>query len=142
MTDGHIDDWGRFVAPGKVVLHYPGPNKRSLTPVYNKNKEILSQATDARGRKLEVVDLPGAGLELPEPVNPDLSLEYVNYLLVNGAVIMPQFGERQEDRARDIVQALFPGRKIVQVYLGTIAFIGGGIHCVTQEIPEKRDRHI
>lgn len=51
VTDGHIADWGQIVAPGKVVLHYPGPNKRSLTPVYNKNKEILSRATDARGRK-------------------------------------------------------------------------------------------
>lgn len=92
--------------------------------------------------KLEVFDLPGAGLELPEPVNPDLSLEYVNYLLVNGVVIMPRFGDHQDDRARDMVQALFPGRKIVQVYFGTIAFTGGGIHCVTQEIPEKRDRRI
>ena len=142
VTDGHIDGWARFVAPGKVVLHYPGPNKRSLTPVYNKNKEILSQATDASGRKLELVDLPGAALESPEPVAPDLSLEYVNYLLVNGAVIMPGFGDRQDDRARNIVQALFPERKVVQVYIKTIAFAGGGIHCVTQEIPGKRDKSI
>ena len=123
-------------------MHYPGPNKRSLTPVYNKNKEILSQVTDARGRKLEIVDLPGAGLELPEPDNPDLSLEYINYLLVNGAVIMPRFGDRQDDKARDMVQALFPERKIVQVYLGTIAFTVGGIHYVMQEIPEKGDKSI
>lgn len=138
VTDGHIDTWARFVAPGKVALHYPGPNRRLLTPVYHKTKEILSQATDAKGRRLEVVDLPGAGLDCPEPIDPDLCLNYVNYVLVNGAVIMAQFGDREDDRARDILQNLFPERTIVQVYIGNIAATGGGVHCVTQEIPEKR----
>lgn len=142
VTDGHIDTWARFVAPGRVVLHYPGPNRRLLMPVYEKTREILSRATDSKGRQLEVVDLPGAGLDHPEPVDPDLCLNYVNYVLVYGAVIMARFGDREDDRARDILQALFPERKIVQVYIGEIAANGGGIHCVTQEIPGKRDKSI
>jgi agmatine deiminase len=60
----------------------------------------------------------------------------MNYLLVNDAVIMPRFGDVKADaRARDILQALFTERKVVQVYLGEIALTGGGIHCVTQDVP-------
>lgn len=138
VTDAHIDVWVRFVAPGRVVLNDPGPNRHVLTAVHNTTKQILSLATDAKGRKFEIIDLPGAGIERLEPINPDLCLSYVNFLFVNSAVIIPRFGDHQaDDKARDILQTLFPERKVIQVYLSEIALNTGGIHCVTQDIPEK-----
>ena len=138
VTDAHIDIWARFVAPGKVVLNNPGQHRPKLTAVHNEIKEILSQATDAKGRKFEVIDLPDAGIDRPGPIDPDLCLNYVNYLLVNSAVIAPQFGDHQADaKARDILQSLFPERKVIQVYLEEIALNGGGVHCVTQDIPRR-----
>ncbi|KAF7587754.1 hypothetical protein BBP40_006799 [Aspergillus hancockii] len=140
-TDGHVDAWVRFVAPGKVVLNDPGPGQHVLTEVYNTTKQILSQATDAKGRHLEIIDLPQAGTGGSEPIDPALSLNYVNYLLVTGAVIVPQFGDHQaDDKAREILQALFPERKVVQVYIDQVAWNGSGVHCVTQEILGDRKR--
>ncbi|KAB8075234.1 hypothetical protein BDV29DRAFT_190345 [Aspergillus leporis] len=138
VTDFHIDFWARFVAPGKVVLDVPGPNQRALTPAFDTTKEILLQATDAEGRRLELVYLPEADLVGGEPIDPDLCLSYVNYLLVNGAVIIPQFGDHQADnKARDIFRALFPDRKVIQVHLKEIIQNGGSIHCVTQQLPGR-----
>jgi agmatine deiminase len=139
VTDAHIDGWVRFVAPGKVVLNYPGQDRHPMTDIYNKTKDVLSTATDAKDRPFEIIDLPEAGIGLKNP-DPDRCLSYVNYLLVNGAVIIPRFGYRQADkRAKEIFQGLFPDRKIVPVFLEEIAWSGGGIHCVTQEIPWMKD---
>lgn len=138
VIDAHIDAWVRFVAPGRVVLNDPGPNRHVLTAVHNTTKQILSLATDANGRRFEIIDLPEAGRERLKPINPDLCLNYVNFLLVNGAIIIPRFGDYQADgKARDIFQALFSERMVIQVYLSEIALNGGGIHCVTQDIPGK-----
>jgi agmatine deiminase len=110
-----------------------------MTDIYNKTKDVLSTATDAKERPFEIIDLPEAGIGLKNP-DPDRCLSYVNYLLVNGAVIIPRFGFRQADkRAKEIFQGLFPDRKIVPVFLEEIAWSGGGIHCVTQEIPWMKD---
>lgn len=138
VTDAHIDVWVRFVAPGKVVLNDPGLNRHMLTAVHDTIKQVLSLSTDAKGRQFEIIDLPGAGRDHLAPVNPDLCLNYVNFLLVNDAVIIPQFGDHlADDKARDIFQVLFPERKVIQVYLGEIVRNAGGIHCVTQDIPGK-----
>ena len=138
VTDAHIDVWVRFVAPGRVVLNDPGPDRHVLTAVHEATKQVLSLATDAKGRRFEIIDLPEAGIECLGPINPDLCLNYVNFLLVNGAVIVPRFGDHQaDDKARDILQTLFPERKVIQVYLSEIALNGGGIYCVTQDIPGK-----
>ncbi|PKX88633.1 agmatine deiminase family protein [Aspergillus novofumigatus IBT 16806] len=146
VTDCHIDGWVRFVAPirdpkdpnkdvNQVVLNYPGEDRPPMTDIYKTTKEKLSQATDAKGRAFKIIDLPEAGIGLKTP-DPDRCLSYVNYLLVNGAIIIPRFGFRQADkRAKEIFQGLFPDRKVVQVFLEEIAWSGGGIHCVTQEIP-------
>ncbi|KAF7169289.1 hypothetical protein CNMCM5623_002085 [Aspergillus felis] len=139
VTDAHIDGWVRFVAPGKVVLNYPGPDRHPMTHMYNKIKEVLSKATDAKDRPFEIIELPQGDIGLKD-TDPDRCLNYVNYLLVNGAVIVPRFGFRQADkRAKEIFHDLFPDRKIVPVSLEEIAWSGGGIHCVTQEIPWMKD---
>lgn len=137
VTDAHIDIWARFVAPGRVVLNDPGPNRHMLTTIHETTKQILLLATDAKGRKFEIIDLPEAGRRL-EPINPELCLSYVNFLLISDAIIIPRFGDHLADnKAKDALQTLFPERKVIQICLGEIALNGGGIHCVTQDIPAK-----
>ena len=74
----------------------------------------MSQATDAKGRQFEIIDLPDTGIDRSGPIDPDPCLNYVNYLLVNSAVIAPRLGNHQADaKARDILQSLFPERKVI-----------------------------
>lgn len=56
--------------------------------------------------------------------------------MINGAVIAPQFGDRSADeKARALLEQLYPGRDVVQLDIDAIAAGGGGIHCVTNQCP-------
>ena len=68
--------------------------------------------------------------------NPDFLDSYVNFAIVNGAVIMPEFGDARADgAAAEQIQALFEGREVVQINVDNIQDGGGGIHCATLSQP-------
>ncbi|KAF9900337.1 hypothetical protein EC991_007470 [Linnemannia zychae] len=157
ITDSHIDSLARFVAPGVVMVSRPFPapadDKESQVWIgqYNQAMSVLKQATDAKGRRLKII-------ELPEP-NPDKIRQlppgdikrckkigidcknggltsYVNFYIANGGIAMPEFGDKEADqRAREIVQKAFPGRKVDSINIDYVAVGGGGIHCATHEVP-------
>lgn len=135
ITDGHTDFYARFTRPGVVVAGYdPDPNSFDHA-VTKKHLEILKAATDADGRKLEVVVL-----EAPQTVrktDADFAAGYINFYVCNGAVIAPEFGDARADaNAKAKLKALFPGRVIEQLNIDGIAAGGGGIHCTTQQEPK------
>ena len=134
-TDGHVDNIARFAPGGKIlacVCPQGNPSKRNL----DENLETLKNFSDARGKKFDVVPLP-----LPEPAVcfPDGSTapaSYANYLAINGAVIVPQYGGRKTDfEAREIIKSAFPGREIVGLECGIFLREGGAVHCLTQQQP-------
>jgi agmatine deiminase len=60
----------------------------------------------------------------------------MNYYVCNDAVLTPQFGDRRADeKAKKVLQDLFPDREVVQLNIDPIAAGGGGIHCATQQQP-------
>jgi agmatine deiminase len=122
-TDGHVDGVARFVKPG-VVLVDQG---------LRETVEFLRQAQDAKGRKLQVIEVPQ-----PEKMHSGATFCncYLNFYFANGAVVMPQFGDKKaDDRAHSIVAESYPQRKIYPIQLNTLASGGGLIHCVTQQEP-------
>ncbi|MEU8683942.1 agmatine deiminase family protein [Streptomyces sp. NPDC048611] len=142
ITDYHIDALARFSAPGVVVLSTPAAHapRTPFTAAYEQAREVLERAVDARGKRLEIVDLP-------EPADlgrrgKDFLACYVNYYVANGAVIMPRFGDRKADsRAAAVLREQYPGRKIVPVPVDNIGEGGGGIHCSTQQLPKAARPH-
>lgn len=137
ITDGHTDFYARFARPGVVVAALEQDPEMFDYAVTRKHLKILQAATDAQGRSLEVVTLAS-----PERVRPayaqdeDFAAGYINYYVVNGAVIAPEFGDRAADEAcKTTLARLFPGREIVQLNIDAIAAGGGGIHCATQQQP-------
>ena len=95
---------------------------------------LLRAATDARGRKLEVVTMHRS--RTTRSTEPDVCNGYANYYVCNGAVIIPEFGDTSADAAAaNTLARLYPGRKIIRVNIDRICENGGGIHCVTQQQP-------
>ncbi|MEV7569193.1 agmatine deiminase family protein [Streptomyces tanashiensis] len=137
ITDCHIDCLARFVAPGKVILDQPGPNASSKwVAVYNETKKVLQSATDAQGRRLDITELPGPDRRYIRGRGTDFLSSYTNYYTVNGALLVPQFGDSHaDDVAYGILRGAYPGRTVVQVKIDNIAGGGGGIHCATQSQP-------
>ena len=137
ITDYHIDALARFVAPGKVLIQLNDEidpdDPWSVSG--HETLEILQSATDARGKKLEIICLP-------DPVNirsrkADFVASYVNYYVCNGAVIAAQFGDKAADaKAKALLQSLYPGRTVEMLNIDPIGESGGGIHCATQQQPK------
>ena len=125
VTDGHVDGMAAFVKPGTVLLHSTADRDDPNFKILADAKRRLSDATDAKGRKLKIVELP-----LAEEVG------QMNFYLCNGAVIVPISGNKAEDdEPLGILREVFAGRKVVGVAGRVLAKGGGGVHCITQQIP-------
>ncbi|MEO3975062.1 agmatine deiminase family protein [Streptomyces sp. CAU 1734] len=138
ITDAHVDSLVRFTEPGVVLLDraYPGTPPDSWSRSADQAKSVLSKATDARGRRFEVIDLPQPDLRRITGEGDDFLATYANFYIANDAVFMPRFGDRKADsRARSILREHFPDRDIVPVVIDTVASGGGGIHCATHDQP-------
>lgn len=137
ITDGHTDFYARFAGPGVVIAGYdPDPDSYD-NKVTKKHLQILRSAVDADGRKLKVIVLTGPSSVRKKFETDEFAAGYIGYYLVNGAVIMQEFGDVKADRAAKVaLQKAFPDRKIVQLNVDGIAGGGGSIHCATQQEPK------
>ena len=150
-TAGHVDNLCCFVKPGAVVLTSTA-NKRD--PQYKRSQDALQRlqsARDARGRKLQVHLLPQPGplyLEEAEVTGLDavegtkqraagdrLAASYVNFYIGNSVVVVPLLDVRHDKVVLAKLRSLFPKRRVMGVPAREILLGGGGIHCVTQQIP-------
>ena len=137
ITDGHTDFYARFARPGVVVAGLEQDPDIHDYDVTRAHLEILRKATDAKGRKLEILTL-----ESPTDVRPqwqdnnEFAAGYIGYYACNGAIVMQQFGDADADtRAQATLARAFPGRKIEALNMDGIAAGGGSIHCATQQQP-------
>ncbi|MFB8275983.1 agmatine deiminase family protein [Nocardia colli] len=138
-TDGHIDLIARFVEPGVVVVNRPaaGAPADKWAPVWQEAIDVLRTSTDAAGRRLRVVDLIEADVRKLGDHGGYIRTGYVNYYVLNGAVIVPAFGDETADaRALATLRDLHPGRAAVAVNIRNLAEGGGGIHCATMQQPK------
>ncbi|GAA4962136.1 agmatine deiminase family protein [Yinghuangia aomiensis] len=137
ITDDHIDVTSRFIRPGVVMVQVP-PGDRTDVWAEDARRQlaILSTATDARGRRLRVTTVEGP--DAPRSHARDFVDSYLNFHVVNGAVITAQFGDRPKDEAaRATLAAAFPGRTVVQLDVDRLMNGGGGIHCSTMQQPAR-----
>lgn len=138
ITDGHTDFYARFTKPGVVVGAYD-PDPQSFDhAVTKRHLEILRVATDAAGRKQEVVMLEAPTKTRDKFANENFAAGYLNFYVCNDAVIAPEFGDAKADlAAKQKLRTLFPKREIIQLNIDGIAAGGGGIHCTTQQEPKS-----
>jgi agmatine deiminase len=133
-TNGHVDMVATFAGPGRILLHAQNNPEHPDHPVTRELRRVLERARDVDGKPFEIIDLPAPDILRDEHGFVDYS--YVNHYLVNGGVIACGFGfPRDDDRARDILAAAYPGRQVVTVDAREIFARGGGIHCITQQQP-------
>ncbi|MFE0100820.1 agmatine/peptidylarginine deiminase [Streptomyces sp. NPDC059009] len=133
-TRGHVDIVASFAAPGVVLVH---TQQDPAHPDFEVSKEVagvLGSATDARGRTLEVVDVPAPTVLTEDGEWVDYS--YINHYLCNGGVVLCSFDDPHDEVAAGIFARLFPDRTVTLVDARTIFAGGGGIHCITQQQPK------
>lgn len=140
ITDFHIDAFARRVRPGVVLLGTSADNAMEvLVKAYREAREILGQAIDAKGRRVCVVEIVEPDIKsIPGRHYGTTFASYVNYLVVNGGVIIPRFGVGKADEdALELFRQVFPSHGVVQVDIKMLPKLGGGIHCATQHVPNR-----
>lgn len=154
-TNEHIDNIAAFTEPGKIVLAWCENPDDPQYAMSQADFDVLSQETDAKGRKLQIIKLPvphipvcvtaeecegydfAVGEDTREP-NERLAASYVNFYIGNDCVLVPQFGgvyKEDDARACEILRECFPTREVLPIPARTILLGGGNIHCITQQLP-------
>ena len=151
-TNGHVDDVACFVAPGEVACIYTDDTNSPFYAEAQAAYKTLTELTDAKGRALKVHKLccPKNAITikgdfaidtvegtLPREDGDICITSYMNFLITNGGVIVPQYGDENDALALTQVQEMFPDKEIVGVDTLEIVYGGGNIHCVTQQQPKK-----
>jgi len=132
-THGHVDDLCRFVGPHRVVLCRAARPDDPDYAVLEENRERLEGVTLPDGARLDVVYLP-----MPEPVMFDgmrLPASYANFLVTNGAVLVPTFNDPADRVALGILAECFPEREVRGVHAVDLVWGLGAVHCLTHEVP-------
>ncbi|MFE7551277.1 agmatine deiminase family protein [Streptomyces gardneri] len=132
-TDGHVDGVCAFAAPGKVVVSLPDDPEHPDYARMRANRAVLEATTDAQGRPFEIVDVPQVAYA--DIAGTRVEVSYLNYYVANGGIVVPVAGVPQDDEALAVIAAAYPGRKVVGVRAPGIAYGGGGVHCITQQVP-------
>lgn len=134
-TDGHIDTIVRF-APEDTLLYVGCEDK--MDPQYNDFALLESQLKSFKtleGNPYRLIKLP-----MPKPIydGPDrLPATYANFLVINGAVIVPTYKQPSlDEEAKDLIGSAFPGRDIIGIDATTIIRQHGSIHCLTMQLPQ------
>ena len=128
-TDGHIDNIARFIAPGHVVCQAPSGRD---DPHAVRLDEIARQLGAAG---LTVSRIPSPGAVLDHDGHP-LPASHMNFLMTEGAVLVPVFDGERGSAACEALAALLPDRHIEALAATHILRGGGGaFHCMTREVP-------
>ena len=138
ITDAHVDFYARFVRPGVVVVNLDNDPDSHDYGVTREHLAILQAARDAEGRALTLHTLPPPRQPRDNAFSRsrDFAAGYINYLPINGAVVVPQFGDPEADaHCRTLLGKLYPGRELVPLDIDPVAAGGGGIHCITLHQP-------
>ena len=128
-TDGHVDNVAAFIGPGRALVQTVGEEGDPNHAALSENVARL----EAAGVEVEALDL----LPRIERDGEAVVVPYMNFYLANGAAIVPVGGydPDMDAEALDRLGRLLPGREIVGIDGRTLALGGGGVHCITQQVP-------
>lgn len=133
-TDSHVDILARFCSPDTIAYtQCTDPDDENYESLRAMEEQLRSFRT-ADGRSYNLVPLP-----LPDAMYLDdyrLPGSYANFLIVNGAVLVPGTGSPKDEVARRALSELFPDREVVVIDCRALLSGHGGLHCVTMQFPE------
>ena len=133
-THGHVDDLCRFVNADTVVTVVETNKAHKNYKTLQDNLERLRSAKLENGKSLNIVELP-----MPKPIifeELELPASYANFLIINGAVLVPTFNDSNDRIALNILADCFPDREVIGINCIDLIWGFGTLHCLSQQIPE------
>ncbi|MEP6908282.1 MAG: agmatine deiminase family protein, partial [Pseudoxanthomonas sp.] len=132
-TDAHIDTLARFAGSDAIVFQAcDDPDDSHYAELGAMAAEIAALRT-TDGHPYRLFPLPWAKPVLD--AGRRLAASYANFLIINGAVLMPAYGDVADDQAAAVLAEAFPGREVVQVPCRSLIWQNGSLHCITMQLP-------
>ena len=140
-TDGHVDNLARFIAPGKIVCMRPSGRNDPNAAVLDAIRRSLEKATDAAGRKLEIVEIPSPGRAIADGA--PVPASHMNFYISNEAVIMPSYGaltgrDDEAALALEILETHVDRPHFIAIDSSALLSGGGSFHCISQQTPRLK----
>ncbi len=132
-TDGHVDDIARFVNNNTVLCALEKDKNDSNYKALKENFDLLNDAKDQGGNKLNIATLPMPKAVVYEGIR--LPASYSNFYIANRAVLVPIFNDPNDNEALGIIRKLFPEREVIGINCRSLVYGFGAIHCATQQQP-------
>jgi len=134
-TDGHVDTLARFCDAHTIAyVRCDDPNDTHYTELLAMEADLRS-FRDAAGAPYRLVPLP-----LPAPQYDEqgkrLPATYANFLIINGAVLVPTYDDPRDTQAQTLLAGCFPDRRIVPIDCLPLIQQYGSLHCVTMQLPD------
>lgn len=126
-TDGHVDNVAAFTPSGSVLVQGCDDPTNPNAAIAADNVRVL------RAAGLDVTEVPV--LPYAEYAGQRLAVPYVNVYAGNGFVAVPVSGHAFDGEACRLIGEQYPGRAVIPVPGVVIAWGGGGVHCITQQVP-------
>ncbi len=138
-TDAHIDTLARFAGPDAIVFQ---ACEDPADPQYAELQAMAAEIAALRtknGTPYRLFPLPWA-----QPIldgSRRLAASYANFLIINGAVLMPAYGidadgSRADADAAAVLENAFPDREIVMLPCRPLIWQNGSLHCLTMQLPQ------
>ena len=133
-TDSHVDTLARFCSEDTIAYaQCTDPDDPNYDGLAAMEKQLRGFRT-ADGRPYRLVPLP-----LPEPMFLDgyrLPATYVNFLIINGAVLVPGAASERDGIVRKRLQEVFPDREVIVIDCRALLSGHGSLHCITMQFPD------
>ncbi len=143
-TDLHIDGYARFTGESTVLYSWTDDESNIYYPILKQHRDELRNASTESGKPLTMIPLPkpknitystlNTSTRPPYETNPSLAV-YANYYVANNTVLVPVYGDINDNRAKSIIAEHFPNRDVIGLPANVVADMGGMMHCVTQQQP-------
>ena len=133
-TDGHIDMLARFVGAEHIVYQRCTEAGYSALADMQAMESELQALRSANGKPYRLTPLPWPSPKYNE-AGDRLPASYANFLIINGAVLVPGYEDSQDDAAAELLGQCFPDRDIVQIPCLPLIHQFGSLHCVTMQFP-------
>ena len=133
-TDAHIDTLARFASVDTIIYQGCQDTEDSHYVELQTMAKELAAFKQSNGQPYRLFELPW-----PTPIldaGRRLAASYANFLIINGAVLMPAYGDAMDDNAADVMALAFPGRQIIQIPCRSLIWQNGSLHCITMQLPE------
>ena len=132
-TDAHIDTLARFAPDNCIVFQACDDAGDAHYAELQRMAADLAALRTTAGRPYQLQPLPW-----PRPIVDEgrrLAASYANYLIINGAVLVPAYGDAADAEAARCVGSAYPGREVVSIPCRPLIWQNGSLHCITMQLP-------